>query len=220
MEHITVEKLEYCFDNGYPLTTVFSKDQLQAITTSESDELRIWAAKALVYENDTDLALSMLSALAIDPDELVRTEAVDSLSAFSSEKSYCAVQAALSDSSALVRAYAAFGTAIIGKTVSPANALESLIDRKAKETSVYVLVSIYEGMYILGEKSCLAQLLELFQENDPYTQRAVLVALGDILDSFNRKTIQAFISSINIKEYPVLVAEEYQKLQDRDGSPS
>ena len=214
MERIPTKKIAYCFDNERPLTMFYNEKQIRMMSTSESAELRALIAKTLVYEENIDAAIAVLSNLVVDQDELVRIEAVDSLSAFSNIQSYSAMHTALTDSSELVRAYAAIGVAIVGKDVSPAHALKSLLHRKKIEHSKYVLTSVYESLYMLGEKEYLSQLLELFQENNYYTKRAVLVALGEILDSNNYKAIQAFVARIDTKEYPVLVTEELQKLED------
>lgn len=212
MEQKYIDKITCCFDNECPLTEYYTNEQILHMIDIGSSELRALIAKALVFEENDDFAVSVLSDLTSDNDELVRIEATDSLSVFSNLQSFLVLQAALLDCSEVVRAYAAFGVAIVGKSVFPAQAIQCLLCRTTTEQSKYVLVRVYEGLYILGEKNYFTQLLDLFQENDYYIKRTVLHALGEILNKDNLKMIQSFVFGIN-SEISVAVNEELQKLK-------
>lgn len=212
MEQKYIDEITDYFDKERPLTECYNNEQIQHMLDVGSSELRALIAKAMVFEENDDFAVSVLSDLASDIDELVRIEATDSLSMFSNSQSFSVLQAALLDSSEVVRAYAAFGVALVGKSILPAQAIQCLLCRATTEQSKYVLVRVYEGLYILGEKSYAKQLLDLFQENDYYIKRTVLHALGEILNEDNLKMIQSFVFGITSKS-PVAVNEELSRLK-------
>ena len=149
------------------------------------------------YTNDhkvIDDAVKWLSQLAKDSDAHVRVEAVDSLRTFVCRQSFDALCQATVDSDALVRGYAAYGVAIIGKEISFDEAKIILLSMVACENNPRVLVDIYEGLYVLGETTALKDLFSLIHIDDYLVQCAVIHACEEIANDRNRQIILSFLS--------------------------
>ena len=141
-------------------------------------------------------------------------EAVDVLGAFSGERSFETLCRAMEDPDELVRAYAAFGVAAVGKAVSPQKAKE-VLDRAAEgEQSGIALSGIYEGQFLLGDAAALDRLTALFGPGDYHVRCLVLRALGEVMDGQSRPRIKAFLDTLVPEKFPVSVREAYLETRE------
>ena len=105
-----LDLLMNAYDNQQRLSEILNNDSIsQAIhgVCESTSEIKIWIAKALVFDYENEKAVDFLCELANEEDADVRVEAIDSLSAFQSSKSYHTLCGAICDPDELVRAYAA-----------------------------------------------------------------------------------------------------------------
>lgn len=204
-----------CAYDGKALSKEMNSDTISALSENNCVDIRIWAARALAYNDFNCVTIHTLCRLAKDEDAQVRVEAVDSLCGFSCPDSYAVMRSAILDSDRLVRAYAAFGVAVIGRTVEPESAQEILLCAEARDTDPRVLTGIYEGLYILEQKSAFDKLIRLFSSNDYHIKCAVLNALIEILNDENRSMVQSFINSIDLSICTTAVTDTLKRLRVR-----
>ena len=176
-------------------------------------DVRAWVAKALAFNPYNEGTIDFLCQLATDNDPDVRVEAIDTISAFPHIKAYSVLQNALTDSDVLVRAYAAFGVAHVGQIISTTDARSRLQILSQTEKNERVMVSVYEGLYILGMESMLQKLCALFFSPDYHVQCCVIHALEEIVNSSNNAQITAFFNSIDFSTYPIAVSEAAKSLK-------
>lgn len=208
-----LELLTQSYDECKPPEDYFNKECLDALVSNESIDIRIWLAKALVYGKNCEYAVEMLHELSQDKDASVRVEAIDSLSNFVCRTSFEVFCNTINDQNTLVRAYSAFGVALVGMHVSRPEALSILHRIAETERNRRVLVDIYEGLYILGDVEKLNKLLELFYSSDYHIQCAVLHALIEILSCENLGEIRKFIDSLDPSIHELAVNDTIQQLK-------
>jgi len=200
------------------LSKIISNDSIvQAIHEDykSNSEIKAWIAKALAFDDDNKKAVDFLCELAKDEDEDVRVEAIDSLSAFKTRKSFCILCEAICDHDDLVRSYAAFGVASVGNSVSAREAINILQKAEAREQSKRVFVDIYGGLYLLGDPTALDKLFLLFEEDDYLVQCAVLHCLGEMLSKKNQDIISSFLDHLDASQYPFAVADTLLHLKKK-----
>lgn len=207
-----LDKLMKCAHEGKALGEIMSDESIEKLPENKDADVRIEAARVLANNTFNSVTVGALCRLAKDDDPLVRIEAVDSLCAFSCPSSFEIMQSALLDPECLVRAYAAYGVAVIGKNIRPDYAKEILLLAEAKETEPRTLVGIYEGLYILGQESALDKLMELFYLDDYRLQCAALNALDEVMNNQNRNAIHEFLSSINSSIHSVAVLDTLERV--------
>lgn len=206
--------LELC-EQRKPLSSCFTLKELQGILVSADYEIRLLLAESLAFEKDEAIAVDFLEQLAADPSDLVRAEAVDTLSVFFTEKSYAICRAALQDSSVFPRAYAAYSVAVLGRCLHPAQTREILRNAVGTETHELVLAGVWEGLYILGDETALEELFRLFRSTSDYhIQCAVLNALSEILCLENKNQISSFLDSIQAQIFPASVKSTLCQLKE------
>ena len=212
MSNSTIKMLIDCYENEISLISICNQEELIKLVNSHDIEVRAWIAKAFAIDSENDIAFSYLQQLAGDPDASVRVEAIDSLSEFICTESFNVLTSALYDPDYLVRSYAAFGVAYVGRIISPSAATKLLAMSKDTENNPYVLVSIYEGLYILGDISCLKKLIGLFYSNNYQIQCSVLNALKEILNRDNVMQINCFLQTITYRQLPKSVISSIEEL--------
>lgn len=195
------------YDDGVPLHSILSPHHLKTLIVHPDSEVRMWLAKCMVHDDDHADILKYLIPLAKDRDELVRLEAIDTLSSFISQESIHTLYLALEDSEALVRAYAAYGIAVVGSVICLEEATQVLKKAKAHEQSLRVQADIYYGLWLLGETVALDCLIGLFDCKDYQVQCAVLRSLTELLDTQNNEKVHLFLSSLQPDDYPLPVAD-------------
>src|SRR5262245_49065742 len=149
---------------------------------------------------------SLIHALQSDPDELVRTEAAESLGAIGDPRARRVLRGAMTDRSPLVRAYAASAIANIRGRSDAA----LLRKRLAVERNPQVRASLVEALYSAGDRSALPRLLK-FLSNKNYRVRCAAAnaigaakptkedrasAIGALRDAANKERTAAAASSI------------------------
>lgn len=194
------------------LSEKYSIYRLWKFARNKDASIRSDLAKALVFDSESEAALEILCKLAKDTDELVRVEAIDSLSEFIYEKSYVTMKKALLDSDYLVRKYAALGLAWVGKELLCENTKKVLLHYIEKEKNLHGKVGAYEGLYILGCDEYLDKLIELFGCTDYQIQCSVINALYDIVDEGNVLRIQKWLNIIDRTKYPISVNSSIENL--------
>lgn len=203
------------YDKGQSLYEVLDSEMIKCLSYSNSLDVRVWLARALAYCISDISAVAVLQNLSQDKYPCVRVEAIDSLSGFANLDSFYSLCNASSDENELVRAYSAFGIALVGKTVASQKAMLVLSDMAKSERSNRVLVNIYEGQYILGKTEMLVELINLFASPDYHVQCAVVHALGELLCNKTQKTIKQFIDGLNMSDYSHAVADALEQLNAR-----
>lgn len=193
-----IEILVNSYEKQEPLSVNLTENILLSLSENSSAEVRSWFAKSLVYHDSHEFAVRELCKLARDKNALVRVEAVDSLSFYVTQESFETMCMSLNDEDELVRAYAAFGLAVIGRVVSKEQAIFLLDIHSKREESCRTLVGIYEGLYILGKDENLRSLIDLFHSKDYHVQCAVLHALDEIVAPDNLSELKHFVDSIDI----------------------
>lgn len=206
------DKLMKCIHEGKALSEIMSDESIENLPENKDADVRIDAARALANNTFNSVTVDTLCRLAKDEDSLVRIEAVDSLCAFSCPVSFEIMQSALLDPECLVRAYAAYGVAVVGKNIRPDYAKEILLLAEAKETEPRTQVGIYEGLYILGQENALDKLMGLFYLDDYRLQCAVLNALDEVMNDQNRNSIHGFLSSIYSSIHSVAVLDTLERV--------
>lgn len=196
---------------GNSLSKCLSTTKIDALVRHESSEVRLWTAKALINENNAQ-TVSWLCILSVDKNTEVRLEAVDSLSTFVCEQSYSALVSALRDSDELVRAFAAYGVALVGIHVAHESAKKILLEIEKCELSDRVKVGIYEGLYILGHKKSIEKLFRLCESTDYHVCCSAFRALSEIVNKSNREDIQLFVRSIDTSGMPNAVKDAIMQL--------
>jgi HEAT repeat protein len=207
------ESIADCYNTQTPLTKKYTCGQILNFTEHPSSEVRVWTAKALAYEEQSTPIIEMLCKLSTDSDEDVRIEAIDSLSNFTDPRSFDALCHALGDPWELIRAYAAYGVAVVGKETCPDTALSHLLALSENESSNQVLLSTYEGLYILGKHAYLSKLIFLFQTDDYHVKCAVINALAEILSTENYSIIHEFTETLNPETLPASVNSAIMRLK-------
>ncbi|MBE6981494.1 MAG: HEAT repeat domain-containing protein [Ruminococcaceae bacterium] len=196
-DSIVFERVELfllqCFRNGITPFRYFSVHFLEGLIKSSTEELRSVLAKSLAC-GDTR-AVSLLIELSKDEDEFVRLEAIDSLSNFPCEESYLAFCDGVKDESDLVRAYSFWGLSVASGERHKRDAQILLRTAASKEQSPRIYVDIYAGLYNLGEKERLEDLLRLFDVGNYQVKCAILHTLEDIADAENIERILLFLAS-------------------------
>lgn len=214
---VLLDKLMRCTWEGKTLSEMLSDESIENLARNKSTDVRIEAARALADNAFNRVTVDTLCRLAKDEDPLVRLEAVDSLAVFSCRESFEMMQSALLDPDWLVRAYAAYGVAVIGKSIKPDHAKKILLHAEAKEAEPRTRAGIYEGLYILGQENALEKLMGLFSLDDYRLQCAVLNALDEVLNDQNQSTILEFLGSISLSAHSAAVLDTLDRVQKRCG---
>lgn len=216
MDHLLLIKRAYLSRNS--LFSLFSEEEIGELSRSESAELQCWVAKALSIDNESRVGCAILCAMSNDSDPMVRVEAVDSLSNYVSHESYRCLCISAADPDDLVRAYAAYGVAVVGQHVEPNNAQRILHEMFAHEKCDRVRVGILEALYILGEVRYLPEMLQLYENDDYLVRCSVIYALDEIADNNNYEALVSFLRNVDFSdEFPAVISaiEQLQETLDK-----
>ena len=197
----------------FPLSEKYSPYMIWKMAKSQDSTVRGYLAKALVYDTGSVCAVDVLCKLAKDKDSLVRVEAIDSLSEFCCEKSYHVFENAVNDPDVLVRKYATFGLAWLGRSLCPQSTEELLLALEKRENNSHVLIGIYEGLYVLGHEEYFGKLIDLFKINDYQVQCSVLNVFSEIINEKNKAEMKAFVDKVEREQYPKSVQFSLDNLE-------
>lgn len=149
-----------------------------------------------------------LANMLVDPDELVRIEACETLGALHDRRTAPALWRAMEDSSPLVRSYAAAALGQIGRRVD----ISRLRLRLNKEDSDTVKVGIYEALYAMGQKQALDGLISLLRSPDYRVRCATVDVLSrEAADASNSSMIVELLKRAMRKE-PTVAARNSMRL--------
>lgn len=148
---------------------------LERSLRSQHREVRLRAAEAFGILLAGGVApRSLIRVLQHDPDELVRTEAAESLGAIGDKRAKHALEHAVNDRSPLVRAYAASAMARIRGHIN----MSALRKRVAIERNPQVRASLFEALYAAGDLSFLPRLFRLLNHANYRVRCAAANAIG------------------------------------------
>lgn len=188
--------LQICCDGG-SLAELLTREELEALPENPDWEIRSLTAEILACDPNGARGEALLCRLSEDSDDLVRVQAVDSLSAYDSPAAYRVMVRALADRNELVRCYGAYGVGAVGKSQSPEEAAERLRQLLRKEASLHVQAACWEGLYLLGHEDALERLMELFPRGDFQLRCYLLNGLKEFLNPRNAGRILKFVSGLD-----------------------
>ena len=196
------------------LPDILNPESIKSLPFHPDSEVRSLTSEILAVEDPQIDSEALLLQLSRDEDSLVRTNAVDSLSNYPTERSYAACIAALSDADPLVRSYAVFGTAVIGKALDIKGVIQVLEGMRDQEQDSQVLAALGEARYILGDESGLQELFGLYPSGDCQLQCAILNHLQEILNANNCAQIRSFVENIRDNSSAPAVQSNIEELLD------
>ena len=188
--------------------------------SSGNAETRSLIARLLVDFSGEDAKNALLD-LCGDSDELVRTNACDSLAVYPSKKVFLRLLRIFeNDGSLLVKNFALLSAIDIMQNVnSDTSKMKNLFYDCIKKYDGQIKISAYKGLYILGESGRLSDILGMLNRKDYAVRCSVINTLYDIVNAENINTIaravlkhrnaedseavistaNSFLSSINIE---------------------
>lgn len=201
--------LNRAFESGQSPFRFLSREAVWQLVSSEDEDIRIQLAKALAFADPSDNAAPVLCCLLEDLSCFVRVEAADSLSAFPNPISFEALCGAFSDRDELVRAYAIFGAAMVGSRIDPEKAVAVLREADVPNESDRVRVSLYGGLYALGQQAYWQQLVSLLDAEDYLVRCAVLNTFGSIVNTDNADKIHSVLENLAMDDACAAVKSAY-----------
>jgi HEAT repeat protein len=210
------EKCDYLFRViDYPSETNFEsiETQLESLSHDRSPFIRSLVARAL-FDYQTDFSKAVLLKLTSDKDDLVRTEAVDSLRAFADYSVYFRLlHIAEFDRYYLTRAYTIYSLAIIGAKLSSSGLRDFILNRLNNERFIINKIMCLQSLYIIGQEESLYKLISYFGSKNYRNKCAVVNALTEVLSSKNYSIIKEFVDSVSLKNLPASVSSSLKDLQ-------
>lgn len=199
------EKIELL--SHYEEYDTFSSEEIFMLTklSFDSNSFIRGLVASLLVKNNSKKSLGILIRLANDKNSFVRTEAYDSLSVFADncvitlleEKIKCEI-----DNNAL--SYAILSFSEVCNTLNEIEYGKSVLtSAKVRMKSNCCKLSYHYGMYLLGEKSYLDEILSFLQNNDYRIVCSTISLLSEIVTSENIKIIKDTIYKMNVKTIAV-----------------
>ena len=181
-------------------------------------EIRAYAAELLVLASGAE-AESTLTSLTYDNDEAVRVNACDSLSAFPTVNTYKKLyESAVNDSSPLVRKFALLSLADIMNNINADKGiLRDLFLKSSQNSDAAISSAGYRGLYMLGHKEYLNNLIELTKAENYQDRCSVVNILGDIISNENKHFIISVLKNLRAKEQSEAVNSAVNKIIDAHG---
>lgn len=199
-----LESLEEYEDD---LISSYDIGQLQKLAVDKSSDIRSDVASILVkFINDQ--TKEIIINLMGDRDTLVRTEATDSASVFCYEDIYQMLSnRMIYDSYYLVRGYAIKSLTKVGVSINKdTNQMVELVRLMlSNEKNRFCKLCIFEALYVLGDKQCIHDIINIYKSKNYRTRCATVMVLQNILSAENRHLIDEFVDSISKeKEVPAV----------------
>ncbi len=181
-------------------------------------EIRAYAAELLVLASGAE-AESTLTSLTDDNDEAVRVNACDSLSAFPTVNTYKKLyESAVNDSSPLVRKFALLSLADIMNNINADKGiLRDLFLKSSQNSDAAISSAGYRGLYMLGHKEYLNNLIELTKAENYQDRCSVVNILWDIISNENKHFIISVLKNLRAKEQSEAVNSAVNKIIDAHG---
>lgn len=184
-------------------------DYLIQYSTCDDSEVRSYIAEILVAF-DCEKAEKTLLTMCTDEDELVRINACDSLSVYSSKEVYLKLLDVFkNDMSLLVKNYALLSIIDVMQSIN--------IDKLEVKILFYdclekyddqIKVTAYKGLYILYNENCLDEILKMLAHSEYAIRCNVINVLYDIITPFNEeKIISTLIKCKETEKSEAVLAE-------------
>lgn len=200
---MTVEKAYEILDMISEKNCIDLDDKKALIELSANDdaEIRAYVAELLVLSNESDIEERLINMCG-DQDELVRINAYDSLSNFTTIDSYsCLLKCVQSDESNLARNYALLAIIDIMNCVEISKVeLKELFLTYSCDNEVFTKAICFKGLYVLGEIEYLDRIIQLLNAEEYQDRCAILNILRDIMTNENRESILSAINALNETE--------------------
>ena len=200
-----IDQRGYIDENSYHGLTELSKNN--------DPEIRSRVAELLVLADpDNQDAKEILISLLDDPDELVRTNACDSLCIFQEEKILqLLLKRAKEDSSQIVRVYALLS---IGDIIKPSEnnvqVYQDLKDLLAHAQTVKEKLALYRIFYEKGESELLCHILDELSNIDYDVRHAAINILQEVIQPENKTVIFNALNECIKKEETKSVKQKIQ----------
>lgn len=152
-------------------------------------DVRLTAAESLgiLLAQKKQTPLALMQKLE-DPNELVRIQVIESITAIGDKKALPKLWKAIQDPSPLVRSYAGGAIGSLGSKSD----IKLLSMALKKERSATVKIGILQALFELGETSVLPSIFELLKSKDYRVRCAVANTLsGSVVNSSNSKMVLA-----------------------------
>ena len=212
--------------NGYDDLEELDKSHFDAIVKWVFDEdsyIRGQCAALLINFVNSETK-DILFALAADEDDLVRTEAYDSLGVFA----YDDVEMFLSKISAeepdeVARSYAILSWADVAAALqkSPSGHIAKMMALKSQEKSSGCILSYCYALYLFGEKGALMEWLSFLNDDDYHVRCAAISLLENVVDETNKDVIKNSISKLLETESALSVRDKAARfLKENRSEPS
>jgi len=201
--------------------TAISDDELNSLiqlAANDNEEIRSKVAELLVLSNN-DLAKEALIHLCNDSDELVRTNACDSLSVFSDVRVYEVLKNRLfSDESSLVKRYALLSIVDIMCDIGIdhlvfKNLFRAILD---ESESAGIALACYKGLYLLGEQEYLDGMIESLTRGDYQDRCATINELTDVVNEQNGGVIKTAFLALLERESSAAVRSTIATALDKE----
>ena len=176
-----------------------NEPQIRALASDRSPAVRGLVARlGSLYV--CPLMRELLLALADDGDEMVRTEAADSLSCYPDEEVFGKLLLLTSDPYYLVRAYACSSLGILGEEgIRTEDAVRRLNEVSGAGGRKTVRIHCLDALYFLGDGGALDEMAAMFPSCMYRDQCAIVSCLEEMADGSNRDRILAHLESFRGK---------------------
>ena len=185
---------------GGALSDGMKPEEIEALAGHADSEIRYLTAGLLADGSGLPQAERLLQRLAGDPDALVRVQAVDSLSTYTTESSFSAMEKALEDPCELVRSYAALGLGWIGTVLKKSSAVLLLQTHRKTASVLREQAACCEALYLLGQREALEDLLNLFPHGREQEQCFILNGLQELVNPYILDRICSFLAETKTLE--------------------
>lgn len=182
---------------------------LKRLSFDDDSFVRSLVAPPLVFFVN-DEAKQILLVLARDNDELVRTEAYDSLSVFAHDDVESFLEKAMqTEKDELARSYAisSWADVVVSLGHDTTEKKDLLVRLKSEEKTDRCRLDFCYAQYIFGEESVLDEILGYLQNEDYQIRCSSLSLLKEIVDENNRDRIKKVLEELLMTEATVAVKD-------------
>lgn len=165
---------------------------IYALSQSDDDEIRSQVA-ALLIRSNKDKSREALLKMCNDNDELVRANACESLCIFYDDEVISSLKEKIvNDTSSIVKSYAVLSLGDIAlhldreRKEDITKFLLCLVDESSNKS---VQISAYRGLYLLGNKKYIDDLLEALNSTEYTDRHHAIRSLCEVINQDNRKDI-------------------------------
>ncbi|MDL2327640.1 HEAT repeat domain-containing protein [Ruminococcaceae bacterium OttesenSCG-928-A11] len=212
------EKWEYLYGLESVANDTINQAQLAALQELAIDRSPLIRAEvaSIAVKFINNEVLQLLLSLIRDKDELVRTEAIDSLSVFGESASYDAVSySAKHDKYYLVRGYAVESMSMIGIKMGLAEtSIESVIMGILEcEKNAFVKLCCYHALFRLGKTAYFEDIVGSYTSKNYRVRCATINVLMDIVDAENVQVVKKKLATWKAGEKSNAVVGYLEKLE-------